>query len=773
MRWFLVPAIFNNLFYTILSCLIFLFSGLGLTILILPRGLKKYMLFLSPFVGYCYIVLAGWHLSTFGMKPLFNDKGQIKAVEATSSLNFHGTDSYFWLIFIPPIIFLIVSIYKNRGNIKETLGIDRSLFAPIIAGVISLILISIPLFKYDDGLSVVSTGNHDIIDSGLKSRFLKEFSFSDTQGYLSHLVDGHNFLKHDVMTNRFGTPFIAAFLSSVFSLEAYQFQMITMSVLFFFSVFLFYVLLREVFRYNQFPAFVITMLYGLSPIMYYLVYLGFQPQVVGMSLSVGFFFLQFYLIENSKKFLDYAVYIPILALLNWGISSSYAHMLPFLYIPIGAYIVVKAVKDRSFKDILNWMALQVLALVLTTILSPFRMKVLISNLLFHAGAEAGWNMPYFSPDYILGLNYASVLEPLTYVGYITKFKPLLGFWTDLSFINNLMHLVLSIPIIGLLYFGISKTFKDDRRLFYISATSLFIIILGYNYIYFFVKVSSKYKAFKLLSFFLPLALPTFLIALRNASIKSKGFISGYTLLFFLGANIISALIFVSSPARYIEDNLVEVKKVESMPEIESVNIIGGNYWEIMWENVFLMKKKQFFQISTYAGRSTDNIIDGAWDIFNIKEYMIPPWCMGDIKYINFTYALMRAHKLDKMAMVVEITLKDKINTLWAGQVINIPVKVKNVSGYDWPMECNLFRKLYLAYSWIKDAGHPVVPHGGVPILRTIKSGGEETMNLMLTAPPTPGRYILRINILQEINTWFYPSGDSTFVCDILPSNFSD
>lgn len=771
------------LFYSIVSVLIFLFAGFGLTVLFCPRGLRKYVLFLSPVVGYCYLALAGWHLSTFGMeivfKGIFNGQKYISAVNPVSSVIFRGTDSYAWLILLPPVVFLAGALYRNRVRFREAAGMTdiKGLIAPLAVAISTFILLSVPMFRYGDGLTTVCPGNHDIIDSGIKSRFLQEFSLSDTQGFVGAInKDGYSYLKHDILTNRFGTPFAAAFLSSIFSLEAYQFQTLITTLMFFFGMLLFYILVREVFKFDGFPSLLTTALYGLSPVIYYLTYQGFQPQIAGMALATGFFLIQFHAVENSSKFSDFAAYIPLLAFINWGINISYAHMLPIIYAPVAAYVVIRAVYDRSFiraaRLISRWTGIQALALMLTSALSLFRMKTLIGNLIAHAGTESGWDMPYFFPDFIMGFNYVDTLPELSVLGYLPFFKPLFSFGKYLSSSTEMyIHYAVSAPIVIALGIGLVRVFRKDRRVFLISIACLATVIGGYNFIYFVTELSAKYKSFKLASFFLPLVFPVFLLALRDFRLRAKRFISVSFVLALIVANLISAVVFLghSFEGRYVGQELADIKKIEAMPQVDSVNILGFDWWQAMWKGVFLMKKVQYYQNCFYSMSCTDGIIDGKWDLWNMKEDGIPPeGCRGDIMPVNSTYVLMSSRRLAGDAMRSELELKGSLDYLKVGYKVSVPVRVKNISRHRWDISCDPVRRLYLSYRWYKIVGgrQESKGMGGTPLPKDLGPGEEVVVDLPVKAPSETGRYTLVIDILQETVLWFADRGSRPLYLDI-------
>lgn len=752
------------LFYSFLFTLVFLFAGLGLTMLISPKGLRKYTLFISPVIGFSYVTLAGWHLATFGVKPVFNAEGKVTAINSTSSMVFGGTDSYAWFMLLPPAVFLAVAVYRNRKNIGEAAGLARGLIMPLAVSMAAFIMISVPLFKHGEELTTVCPGNHDLIDSAFKARQMKEFSLADTTGELSRLMeDGHNPYKNDVLTNRFGAPLAVAFLSSIFRLEAYQPLSVVSNLIFFFGVLLVYILLREVFKFDEFPSLMVAAIYGFSPIMYYLVYQGFQHQLTGMTMTVGFFLVQFYAMEQCRKFSDYLVFIPLLSLLNWGINISYAHMLPILYLPVIAYMALRSVNNRSYGDIAGWAGFQASALALTAAFSPLRMKHLIANLIYHAGTEAGWDMPYFSPDYVVGLNYIDIMPQLTNVGYLPFFKPLLGYGMKLSkSAEAFLHILVSVPLAATVIYGLRRLFKGERTVFLVSSACLLFVVGGQNFIYLMTPVSPQYKSFKLIAYFLPLAIPVFMIAFRNASLKGKGQIAGYALALIVAGSVFSSMLFVGSnfDGRYVDRDLAEVNKVESMPQVESVNILGYNWWETMWLNTFLIKKKQYFESCFYLGRCTGEVIDGQWDVWNMRTNGVPPQtCGDDMIALNSTYALMRTHRLPDEAMRAELSLVGGLNNIRVGNKGAVTVRVKNISGQKWDTRCDAVRKLYLSYKWFTPDGAQVQDGmGGVPLPGDLGPGEELVVELPVRAPSQAGRYAFVIDILQGRVSWFAQKG---------------
>ena len=454
-----------------------------------------------------------------------------------------------------------------------------------------------------------------------------------------------------------------------------------------------------------------------------------------------------------------------------GGEHTYAHMLPIIYAPLIVYVVLLALSRKEARVMTDWALFQTAALFVTVVLSVFRAKVLFANLQSHALMEAGWDMPYFFPDYLFGLDYIAVTPQLTILGYTPFYHPIVAAGKFLS--NNakaLIHIMLSVPFVLAIGYGLWKKYKEDRGLFLLSATCLLVVLGGYNYIYFTASVSGQYKSFKLISFFLPLLIPSALIYFNDIRPGTKNALTGLLGLL-IAINVVSSVLFLrhSFEGRYVDSELAEVQKVESMPHVESVNILGYNWWEVMWENVFLMKKKQYFQTNAYSGRSTDGRIDGQWDLFNVKgEDGSPQWCGLDEVSVNGAYKLRKAYRLSDAGMKAEISMIGRIDGVGAGSKINLPVKVKNISPVEWLTGCDDARKIYLSYVWYR-----VFPDGlhmenmsGAPLDRPLKPGGEAVINLPVKFPEEPGNYAIVLDMIQERVSWFGQKGSKQIFLEV-------
>jgi len=592
------------LYYAALFILLYVYMGLGLTLVVCPKSLKKFALLLSPVVGYCYLTLVGWYCYT---------------------LDIGGTDTYALLILFPPLLFLIFSLLKKQRQTTDlSILFNKELVVPLLVGTILFLVLSLPLITNTHELTSISITNGDIADSAGISRYLKEFARSAKVGFLGQST----IFQYNADKFIFGGPLSTAFISSIFSLEPYQIQSMSLHIFFLFGLFLIYALAREAFRYNQHAAIGMMALYGMNPIMYYTIYQGFQGQIIATTLSLCIFLIHIHAINISNKFSDYYSYIPLAVLFNWGFNLTYAHMLPFIYLLLFVHLVLLNIYTKVWATALRWISFTIITLIITFVLSPYRAKAFLTMFLFAGSAQAGWYMPLFPPEAILGLTIKNLN-----IHYYTC---------------PIIH-IYRIPLLLIFAIGFVNAYKNDRTLFYLAGSSVFVILTGYIILSFIGRTDvgwGGYKSYKFLSFFLPLVLLSFMILFRNIKFNPE-----HRILYILPLSFAVLIIFIIHSSlgiseqmlrikRVVSKDMADLKKIESDPLIESVNILGSDYWDILWQTNFLMRKKLYFETSTYAGR-TQSKLEGQWDLLRLSKETIFD---GDTIPINSSYVVKKVKR---------------------------------------------------------------------------------------------------------------------------------
>ena len=700
------------LYYSILFASLYVYLGLGLTLMVCPKDLKKYAVLMSPMVGYCYLTLVGWYCY---------------------NLDLGGTDVYANGILFPPAAFLFFAVLDRRRQTPEPDKLfDRELLAPLAVGITTFPVISRPFLTSVDGLTSMSAGNNDIAHSTGMSTYLKEFARSDTVGFLGQSIAFRGTADREY----FGGSLSTAFASSVFSSETYQLQSLSLHVFFLLSLFLVYALARESFRYNENAAIGVTALYSLNPVMYSTNYHGYQGQIIATALSLCIFLLHIEAIDNCHKISRYYAYIPLTVLFNWGVSLTYPHMLLFIYAPIVVYVVAIAFYRRSSHPALQWIYFVMATLVVTLILSPYRAKILVSSLIRKATLRFGWFIPWISPDSLFGLMAMDNSSLQSHTG--------------------LLRYVLTIPLAVMMIVGFLHAYEADRKLFLLAGSTTFVVLIGYVILTFIGRSESNwggYKSYKLLSFFLPLVLLSSLILFRNIEFTSNGqmrYCLPLLLAVLIGFNLYSSYKIskqMSTLHKSVDKDMADLKKVENLSSIQSINILGTDWWDVMWAANFLMRKKLYFQTATYSGYDSSALM-GEWDLERLggaRDGILRTVGFNEVETIvvNSSYVLKKAGTAGTLTVQLGKGWYDsEVTHRWTGKGSDV-VTIIFQSPTDelaidfratyWPLDPNNRISIYLNGDKIVDCPDDKF----CQISHMILSKGQNTLEFRTAIPPAP------------------------------------
>jgi hypothetical protein len=594
------------LIYSGLFILVYLYLGLGLTLLICPENIKKYALILSPLIGYCYLTLFGWY---------------------AYSLEIKGTDAYAVWVLLLPAIFLYFGWRRLGDTKKVTTLFDKQLIAPILAGAVLFLLISAPFFLKFSGLtSFMSLGNHDIADSASVASFLKGFARSATIGFVGQSPMA---FKAQADQTIFGGPLATAFTASLFRLETYQLQTLSVHVFFFLGILTFWAWSRHVFQYNETAAIGLVLLYGLNVMTQYSIYESFQGQIITVGLTLAFFLVQHEVIFNHLKTSDTYRYILMTILLVWGISLTYNHMLPILYAILFICALVHALQEKRMSAFFHWLLLSGVSLFIVFLLSPYRAKAIFELFLQRGRDLVGWFIPWQSPDTIFGLGIKNAyLHPH----------------------SNTPRILLSVLIALIVGWGLLAV-KKEKHVFWSAIIFLSSVTAGYLALCLMGHTREGwggYKSFKWISFFIPFVLASSLLIFRHVQLSfsdRKNILLLFLGIMLIGFNLYSAYFMqrqIQNVSRAVSRDLTDLKIIDKRADVQSINILGQDTWEILWATNFLLSKKLYFQTSTYGGREASEL-HGDWDLLkqNTNALNLSEVHAGEFIPINSTYVLKR------------------------------------------------------------------------------------------------------------------------------------
>jgi hypothetical protein len=112
------------------------------------------------------------------------------------------------------------------------------------------------------------------------------------------------------------------------------------------------------------------------------------------------------------------------------------------------------------------------------------------------------------------------------------------------------------------------------------------------------------------------------------------------LAFVLAGNLVADGMFfwrMRQPPLLVGGELKQLRKIEAMPDVASLNMRVPDMWSRLWANAFLLRKPQYFPTHTYEGR-LNTPLRGDWDLESGIITVKPP---GDAhRQVTDHYALV-------------------------------------------------------------------------------------------------------------------------------------
>ncbi len=602
--------------YSLIFIMLLYFQGIGVSVFVIPKELRKYAVFIIPIIGFCITSILGWYCYFF---------------------NLPGTDTYAKYLLIPTGTLLIYHLIGKTRNavLGECFDSLKLNIIPMLIGLVVVLLFSVPFLNHKDGLTSVSYINNDSANTASLSKYIKEFSRQDKTGLLGEL----DTYKHQVETQILGGPLFNSFFASLTNLKPHQVQNISFSVFFLLGIFMVYILARELFGYNKKAAWVIMAIFGLNPMLFFNNHLSFQGQIVSLSLALCAFFVLIKAAIETTELKKLWAYLPLFVLINCGISLTYNHIFPLLFAPVVLMLVIHVSVEKSYRKGWNWVIFVSVGMILMAVLLPYRTMAIIEMTLSRLGSTGGWHFPLFTPDTIFGftLNHVN-LE----AHHLSK------------------RILLSLIPTAVAVWGLLRCYRKDKQTFFLLFSILFTTLVFY-FVYAFSGKHEEgwggYRSYKILSFYLPLIILSGLhlfSGVEFSSRKPKAVLLSAICCIFLLVNTYSAVMITKMVMKKNQAatlDMADLEKVEKMPEVQSINILSDTCWDILWETHFLYRKKLHFknQISyhgTFVGTK------GEWDLINTKKNDLERNDEMKIITINDTYSLVKSENGSESETVV-------------------------------------------------------------------------------------------------------------------------
>lgn len=600
--------------YAIIIFLIYIYCGVGLTFLVIPKRIEKYSLYFTPFIGLAYLSYCSWFFFEYSA---------------------WGTNEYSKILLIPPLFFLFFACIVKKDRIQVLFSpLKKENLAIIFLCIFLFLAISFPYYSRIEGISnTITLSCGDIIDYSAISKYLT--LSSKMQSPIFYIPESTPHFPLLIQNGYFSAFLSTAFPCSLLNLESFQIQNLVIYLFFIFILPMSYLIGIEIFGYSKKIALLITFLIGINFHLYYIIYQGFLGQCIGMGFFLGLIFTTYYPILKYEKFFDIIIFLPLNVLFCFGLFLSYDVLVPFFIIPTILFISLYYIYSRSKQFFIQSMGYFCLTFFITFLISPFSSIPRFLRLIFYTDIVAGWDMPFLTPHRIFGI---------------------VGNNVQMQNESIFLIFILSLSIILLFIFSFYYLFYKERRNFILFGMYLGFIFIFYTYLtikeFFSPGFSGdSYKAYKLLTYIIPIILLTslyyfkiFELTYSKIKIGKKIIIIAFLCLLIIGS-IWSAMVMISVSSTQslpIEKNILDLQKIGYYDNISSINIEEKRWLEQMWMYYFLFTNKTvYLKYPTYFGASPQK---GEWTLKYVGD--IPSISLNDnnsIILLNDEYYLEKSH----------------------------------------------------------------------------------------------------------------------------------
>lgn len=586
--------------YGLAAVLIFYALGLGLTLWILPAQLRRYSLIIAPWVGYWYVALTCLAIYELG--------GRITSGAAL-------------VILLPPLLCLALILFAKGFAIISSSFLSREVLRASCLAAAAFLFFSLPVLWNNQGPTTVSLFNHDVAAYATVSRFFTDFTRTSSVGFVGQ---GSHFFNLYAAEGYFGVVSFAGFLAAIFGLMPHQTTTLCIDLFAALGVASLFLFLYDILKVRARIAYLGIALFGFHPAFQYVVLQGFFGQIVAIGLSLMIIWIHAKLIEMPGKPRDLVKYLLLLACFTSGLLLTYQHMVPFVWIFAGVYSVVLAFYRRSALPLWRPALCHLAAFAVAAALSPPRVLAYLEYFKWIAEVQAGWFVPFFSPDYLTGLSYQN--GP-----FVAE--------------NPQIHLIVAIVVgaaVCLWLLIAVRTFRQTSVAVWIGCLVIYAgaVILGLR------GENGRmggYKSFKLVIFFLPFFVAAAACLFDSVPAIWRRLSLGLKML----ALVSLAIGYVRADIRLFEAMRAVNKSVPSSyrdllgidkdNRIQSVNVLGQDGWESMWAAYFIMHKNVYIEGATHWGQPSPLV--GAYDLLdtsNTVEAMrhLPDGHIPEIRRVN-------------------------------------------------------------------------------------------------------------------------------------------
>jgi hypothetical protein len=524
---------------------------------------------------------------------------------ATSNLS--GTDAYAHASLLLPGALLVAGA-RRLARVVSWEGVRRDVrrFAMLwVVMVVSLAALLFAMSRSTKDLNTLSLGSCDAADYAAGARVLQEFARTDRDGFIGlvevvQIGSVDNFFEYWRRLNHFTPSALLALNNTLFRLQIHESASVMTAVLVVLTLPMVFWLARAGLRFGPISAGAVSLLYALNPVQWYAVFHVAMAQVIAANAIAMLTVVGCAAWRQSRSGRSPWPWAGLFVAVFWLLLGAYNFILAVAALPAGLFVLGAALRNRAWGRAWRWATLLAGTLLLATIAFWERAAGLLERAQLFQAYDFGWRIPLLTPEGWLGwvadVHLAAQPGPL-----------------------RAWALVL---IVVAIFWGLIRLARRNAESAWLALCSSLPIFVGYGYLQWrgaTLGTNASYDAYKLLAVFFPgiLAVSCCLLARPGRSWKTQS-VQGAFFVAVLAAHLVTAWNYcrvMKSPPLLVDRWITQVKRVEKMPAVASLNILPGDMWSRLWANAFLLRKPQYFANHTYEARR-DSPLRGEWDLLS-------------------------------------------------------------------------------------------------------------------------------------------------------------
>ena len=528
---------------------------------------------------------------------------QSATVWAGALAGLRGTNAYAWWSELIPAILLVVGL-RMRGVRRALTDVGRiGIVWAEVAGCILILVL--PLAIASRGLTTTSLGSCDAADYAAGARVLMEFAKTDRSGFigLAEVVSVRsvdNFFDYWLRLNHFTPSALMALNGSVLACAPHELGSLTTIVLLAGLLPTVFWASRAIVGYSGGVSVIIAGLFGVSPVMWYAVAHVSPGQLIaaqavtlitwcGVALWRG--------VLTWKRGLQFA---GVLVIGYWLVLGGYNFFVAVCLVPSAAYAGGAALWRRAWGRFARWVIVMLAPLAACGALFAPRVGGLAERFTLLQTYDFGWRVPGLTAEGWLGMVQGPDLSAWSFLG---------------------LRWLLTLAVVGLLAWAFIRSVRlRTRAVWLVTSLGLPIVVA---YLFLLARgarlgTNASYDAYKLFAVFYPLLLPVFCwwVTLRRSRKLHEWLLVCAVAGVVTAFNLLGCGMFIyrlSRPPLLVDGELRQLRKIEAMADVNSVNVLLPDMWSRLWANAFLLRKPQYFATHTYEGR-LNTPLRGDWDL---------------------------------------------------------------------------------------------------------------------------------------------------------------